>query len=263
MKKIFQYTLSLSIATSLFFAMSCNKDENDVEDLTLTSINEASKTSGGSCSSAVDFKDLTVETSWISNDKGDRDTFGACGVDDEDWMNRLNSGGVVMRCLSGDGHRTELKEDVGDEAPLDHYRRMSFTGKFTNLPEHGVTIAQIHNRHSSVKRPWIRVYIDDDKKVKIKETETSPNGSSSNYSTYTGPQYSSGDTMTITVWTGTSGQKKGKVKIETNGNTYQKVLWPSSSWDSYKNDYYLKAGVYTEGDDKEVKVKYDSFSIIH
>lgn len=263
MNKCIQFCFTVSTIAALLLTSSCTNDENELEDINLSTVSESAKTSGGSCGSAVDFKDLVVETSWLSNDKGDRDTFGACGVDGESWMDRYNSGTVMMKCLSGDGHRTELKEDTGDEAPLDHYRRMEFTARFTSIPEHGVTIAQIHNRHSSVKRPWIRVYIDHDRKVKIKETETSPNGSSSNYSTYTGPLYTSGNSMTITVWTGTSGQKKGKVKIETGGNSYQKILWPSSSWNSYKNDYYFKAGVYTEGDNTTPTVKYDAFSIIH
>jgi len=254
----------MSIIASLLTVTSCSNDENELEGDNLATTNESSKTSGATCSgSDVDFGDLKVETSWISNDKSDRDTYDACGVDGEIWMDKYSDGRVMLKCLSGDGHRTELKEDTGDEASLNNYKKIKFTGKYTSIPEHGVTIAQIHNRNSSVKRPWIRVYIDSDRIVRIKETETTPNKDSSDYSTYDGPKYTSGASMTIQVWTGISGKSEGNVSIETGGNSYNKTLTPSSDWSSYSSDYYLKAGVYTEGDNTTATVKYDYFSISH
>jgi len=106
----------------------------------------------------VDFGDLEVETSWLSEDTGDRDVFDAADVDGEEWMDVYNSGIVMMKCLASDSHRTELKEKPGIEASLNTYKMMNYTATLTSIPSHGVTIAQIHNR-GGVQRPWIRVYV--------------------------------------------------------------------------------------------------------
>ncbi|WP_025740293.1 polysaccharide lyase family 7 protein [Aquimarina pacifica] len=256
-----------TILKSLFFSciivafVGCSKDE--ISDIDSTEDLTSKTTSGGSCSSAVNFSDLVVETSWDSGDKDDRDTYGACGVDGEPWMDRYSDNRVMMKCLVGDGHRTELKEETGDEANLTKYKKMVFTAKYTSLPSHGVTIAQIHNRANNIKRPWLRLYIDSDRKFKIKETETNPTGSSSDYETYTGMKYASNGEVTITIWTGLSGQEKAKIRVDYDGDRFEETIYPTSAWNNYDDDFYLKAGVYTEGDDKTATVKYSAFSIKH
>ncbi len=253
-------TCIFTILLSLLMFTNCSKSEHDNSE-TEKEVEET--TTNESCTSTCDFDDLLVETSWISGDKYDRDSFEACGVDGEEWMDKYNNGNVKLKCLATDGHRTELKENTGYETSLDNYKEMYFSANYTNIPENGVTIAQIHNRNSNVVRPWIRVYIDDDRYIKIKETETTPNETSSTYSTYTGPKYTSGDAIKITVWTGINNKKEGEFKIITNGITFTKTVSPSSDWSSYSNDYYLKAGVYTEGNDLQATVEYDYFSINH
>lgn len=205
----------------------------------------------------VDFGDLDVETSWITEDKGDRDTFDAIDVDGEEWMDVYSSGVVMMKCLAADGHRTELKEKSGIESSLDTYKQMSYTATLTSIPSHGVTIAQIHNR-GGVTRPWIRVYVDADRYIKIKTTETTPDEDSSTYKEYTGPLYTSGDEFTVTV---TTENGEAEFQITTDGTTYNETLTPTSAWDDFENDFYLKAGVYTEGDDKQPQMKMSSFSL--
>ncbi|MDO5969108.1 polysaccharide lyase family 7 protein [Flavivirga aquimarina] len=259
--------LKLKTSVLLLIIMGCSVDEGktpeQMEAVNLKPENLSAKTSGGFCGPNVDFEDLVVETSWISGSTGNRSTFGACGVDNESWMDKYNDGIVMMKCLSGKGHRTELKENTGDESSLSTSKTMTFTAKYTNIAKNGISIAQIHNRGSGIKRPWIRLYIDDDRYIRIKETETNPTGSSSSYSTYTGPKYTSGNVITVTVKTGLSGQSKAEVKVQTNGNSWTKTLSPSSAWSSKSNTYYLKAGVYTEGNDKTCTVKYSYFSINH
>lgn len=208
---------------------------------------------------SIDFDNLEVETSWISKDKGDRDTFVASGVDGESWMDVLSSGVVIMKCLAGDGHRTELKEAPGTEASLNKTREMSYTATLTDVPEHGVTIAQIHNR-GGVKRPWIRVYVHSDNTIRIKTTETTPGEDESTYETYIGPEYNEGDEFSVIVKTGNG---VADIEIITNGNSLREQLIPTDDWDDYSNDYYLKAGVYTEGDDVEPEMRMSSFSIEH
>lgn len=207
----------------------------------------------------VDFADLVVETSWISGDKSDRDTFDASDVENEEWMDKLSSGAVMMTCLSPDGHRTELKEDSGDESSLSSYKKMEYTATLDEVPSHGVTVAQIHNR-GGVKRPWIRVYVDHDNYIRIKATKTTPDESSSTYYTATGPLYSAGDEFTISI---TTQNGDATISITTDGDNHTETLTPTDAWDDYSNDYYLKAGVYTEGEDIEPVMTMTSFSIAH
>lgn len=209
--------------------------------------------------SAVDFGELQVETSWMTKDKKKRDKFLAKEVDDKEWMDVTPSGSVKLKCLAPDGHRTELKEKPGDENPLTVYRNMNYTARLVDIPENGVTIAQIHNR-GGVKRPWIRVYVDYDRKIKIKATKTTPDQKKSTYDKFVGPQYTAGEEFNIGVEV-----KNGEAhfSIQTNGESFTQVIKPSSDWNNYVDDYYLKAGVYTEGDDVEPEIEFIRFSITY
>ena len=208
---------------------------------------------------AVDFGVLVVETSWISKNTGNRDTFLASIIDNQDWMDIYDNGNIMMTCLADDSHRTELKENSGAEKPLSIYKKMAYTATLNNIPENGVTIAQIHNR-GGVNRPWIRVYVDDDKFIKIKATETTPDESKSTYSTHTGPLYTAGNEFSINV---TIQNGSASFEISTNDITYTKSLTPSADWNNYQNSYYLKAGVYTEGDDVEPVLEMSTFSVTY
>lgn len=246
--------------------MSLLKKKSTLMVLVLASFTISSfttKTNKTSSDDKVNFGNLVVETSWISKNKKQRKTFKANNVDDRVWMDKHSDGAVMMKCLAADGHRTELKEAVGDEANLNKYRKMSFTAQFTNIPENGVTIAQIHNRGKGVKRPWIRVYIDKDKRVKIKATLTNQLESKSTYEKFEGPKYKPGQEIKVTVRTGIKGQARAKFMVTTDGEFWEQELEPSSSWDVNKDTFYLKAGVYTEGEDKECTVKYSAFKIQH
>ncbi len=206
---------------------------------------------------AVDFGLLVVETSWVSKNTENRDTFLASSIDNENWMDVYENGNVMMSCLAGDSHRTELKENSGAEKPLSIYKKMAYTATLNNIPENGVTIAQIHNR-GGVNRPWIRVYVDDDKFIKIKATETTPDENKSTYNTYTGPLYTSGSEFSIRI---TAQNGSAFFEINTGEASYNKTLTPSTDWNNYQNSYYLKAGVYTEGNDVEPLLEISKFSI--
>lgn len=213
--------------------------------------------------SVIDLGELVVETSWITGETGNRTTFDAVDVVDEDWMFINESGNLVMTCLAGDSHRTELKEDSGDEKPLSVYKKMEYKSKLYNVPSHGVTIAQVHNRQKidgdGVNRPWIRVYVDDDNYIKIKATETTPNADSSTYYTFdSGLFYTSGDDLHIVVEIENG---SAYFYIGVNDASNDVTLTPSADWDDYSEGYYLKAGVYTEGEDVEPIMEFSSFSV--
>ncbi|PQJ80267.1 polysaccharide lyase family 7 protein [Polaribacter porphyrae] len=210
-------------------------------------------------SKAVDFGELVVETSWISKDKRNRDTFKASEIDDKEWMDVYDNGIVKMTCLAPKSHRTELKENAGVESSLNTFKKMEYTATLKNIPYNGVTIAQIHNR-GGVKRPWIRVYVDDDRHIKIKATETTPDEKKSTYSTYVGPLYTAESEFSINI---TTQNGLATFEIKNEGTSFSKTLSPSSDWNKYKNNYYLKAGVYTEGNDVEPILEISAFSILY
>lgn len=268
MKRVLNFGMAFLATCTLFTNCSTNEN-NDLESLKTIGEEMSAKTSGGTCSSTVNFRDLIEETSWTTGDTSDKDEFDACGVDGDTWMDKYSDGTVMMKCLSGDGHRTEMKEESGDEKALNNYKKIKYIAKFTNLPENGVTIAQIHNRGTNVKRPFVRLYIDDDRYIKIKETKsciTCSSSSDAKYDTWeSGIKYVSSAEITVNFWTGLSGQSKGKFTVSTGGKSWAKTVWPDSQWkgSAFVNDFYLKAGVYSEGNDKTATVKYSYFSINH
>ena len=216
---------------------------------------------------SVDFGDLQVETSWISGLTSDRVSFNASEVDDQEWMDIEDSGVVMMTCLAPDSHRTELKERGGVEGSLDVYKKMSYTATLFPVPNHGITIAQVHNRQETngvkVVRPWIRVYVDHDGFIKIKETNTTPDQDFSEYTVYpevksNWVRYVAGSAMNIVV---EFNNGNAYFYIESGGKSYEEILTPNSDWDNYSEGYYLKAGVYTEGEDVRPIMKFSSFSM--
>ncbi|MBU2997323.1 polysaccharide lyase family 7 protein [Cellulophaga baltica] len=271
-KLLLNYTLKSVFIFIILIGFSCSSDSTitdepvaeEVEDEEVveqenTEDDSETETDTETTSSTIDFGDLVVETSWISGDKSDRDQFTANDIDNEEWMDVYETGNVMMTCLAPDGHRTELKEDTGDESSLNTFKEMSYTATLNTVPENGITVAQIHNR-GGVNRPWIRVYVDDDSVLKIKETLTTPDESTSTYNTYVGPEYTAGDDYSVKI---TTQNGNATFVIVTNEITYTETLSPSNDWDNYTNNYYLKAGVYTEGDDIEPVLEMSSFSIAY
>ena len=223
------------------------------------------RTTGSTCSPYVNFGDLQVETSWVHNDPGNLFVAPlACGVDNEGWLDKRLDSIMVLKTLPSPGHRTELKEAPGLEAALDVYKRMVFRVEYYNIPQDGeITVAQIHNR-GGVSRPWIRLYLETDGYFKIKETETCPTCPASTYTTYVGPQYSKGELAKISLRTRVDGVKKAYIAIKTPSHptAWIKKLTPSCDWQPFEDDYYFKAGIYTQGSHtKDIKAKYINFKI--
>ena len=138
-------------------------------------------------------------------------------------------------------------------------KTLKYEASVTDIPENGVTIAQLHNRGSGVKRPYIRVFIDNDRKIKIKETTNDLTNSSGQWDETPDEDtlpYTAGDKFKVqlTVDNGTL-----NVKVETNDGTLEQDFTPNVTNNDYDDTYYFKAGVYTEGDDTEPVIRFYSF----
>lgn len=172
-----------------------------------------------------------------------------------------SSGYYHLKSAPYDGKRTEWKEST--ERPLTSSKTLKYEAKVTRIPENGVTIAQVHNR-GGVNRPYIRVYIEDDH-IHIKETTNSLTNSTGTYKTYPEDDengntddiaYNEGDKFKVQMKMGSG---KVNIMIETSSYSYEVNLTPSILPSSYKEDFYFKAGVYTEGNNTEPVIRFYSF----
>ncbi|GAA4114750.1 hypothetical protein GCM10022393_14430 [Aquimarina addita] len=204
-----------------------------------------------------EISDFYIETSWLSGENSrSTSSFSSTSIDNESWYDKDSNGYYTMKSLKTDGNRSEWKEK--NQSSLYSGKKMTYLAKVESIPENGVTIAQVHNRGNGVNRPWLRVYIDDDRKIKIKVTTNNPSNSSGTYKTFTGGTYSQGSNYILSI---TYLGNKATVKVKkTNGTVLiEETITPTSSWNNYSNTYYFKAGVYTEGDDKQPKITFRYF----
>ena len=218
---------------------------------------EEEETPSTDLSGTFNLEDFQIETSWLSGENSTSTTsFTATSKDNEDWYDKVGNT-YWLKSLETDGNRTEWKEYPGKEASLSTYKKMEYKAIVEDIPENGVTIAQVHNR-GGVNRPLLRVYIDDDRYIKIKVTSTDPSASSSSYDVYEGPFYREGTDFTVRVLT-----QSGRVSINviTTNGSMSETITPSGDWDDWDDSYYLKAGVYTEGDDTNPKITFDYFVV--
>lgn len=201
--------------------------------------------------------DFQIETSWFTGeDSRTTQSFDPYETIGEEWYDK-DGDTYWLKSLKTDGNRTEWKEYSGKEAPLSVYKNMQYSAKFTEIPEHGVTIAQVHNR-GGVNRPLLRVYIHDDHKVWVKVTETTPDETTSTYTSYEGPDYIEGTNLKVQVLIE---NEEIVINVETTDGNLNESIIPSSDWDDYSESYYLKAGVYTEGNDTFVTGVFDYFVV--
>jgi len=170
---------------------------------------------------------------------------------------KSSNGDYYLTSAAYDGKRTEWKES--GESSLYTNKIMKYEASLTNVPEHGVTIAQLHNRGEddvNVKRPFIRVYVEDGR-IYIKETINDLTNSSGDWDdAVEGPKYTEGSKFKVQL---TVGSGKLNIKIETTSGTLDENFTPNVTNEDYNNTYYFKAGVYSEGFDKEPTIRFYSF----
>jgi hypothetical protein len=248
------YCLSI---TTFAFLTSCSADEvspvadevSPVEEAHSEGLELTARASNGS----FDFSHFDGETSSTSGASiSKRAYFNPSTTDNTFYFDKNASNQRVFKCYRADSNRTELKEKSGKESSLNTSKDMEYIAKLENIPENGVTVAQVHNRGTGVKRPLLRIYVENGR-FKMKKTKNSPTASSGTYdSVVNGPIYKSGTTFTLRV---RFSNGKVLVNISTTSSTMStKTFTPSSDWNGVSSKYYLKAGVYTEGNDKEPKL---------
>jgi hypothetical protein len=254
---------------TLFFLFSivlasCSADQS------IADINEELTTTALISSSLSNFYlgNLQIEESWNAtiNNNGTYSTTSHSidltnTVDEEYFYENNDESELNLKCKAEDGRRAEFKEPTGDEGPLTQYRKIDFTASYYNIPENGVTIAQVHNRGDGGGKPLFRLELEADGTLKTILRDL-PNGTSPT------------DTKSIPNFEYDEGSNIRIILKRNNGLVYLKIrqnsswvinttfeapeAWSSSDVEYY---YYLKAGVYTEGNDEEATVNYTKFKI--
>lgn len=235
----------------LFFNCSKDDSKDDINTPVIVDDNPRGDNPGDN----FDLTTLYIETSWNTPDRSTiselASTFNAI-----DFFFMENHS-MVLISKESDGKRTELKEPRGEEKSLNAYKKLDYTAKVDFIPENGVTIAQVHNRGNGVIRPLVRVYIDNDRKIKFRLSDD-PEGDST-FITIIGPDYEEGSVFSVMVLI-----EKGEAEfsIETTSGSKKHTFRPSNNWQQYSTSYYSKSGVYTEGDDTKPKISFSAFSLL-
>lgn len=266
MKKniLFKTVLGCASVALLTIFNSCSPDGDPtspiVQDPTSPIVQEKTKGSTITARAALaqyDFSKFDGETSsgnggTISN----RAYFNPSTTDNTTFFDVSSSGYRVFKCFAADSNRTEIKEKQGEESSITADKDMEYIAKLESIPSNGVTVAQIHNRHPDVSRPLTRVFVKNGV-FYIRTTTNNPNSASGTYSTVTGPNYTSGTDYTLRIRFMSAGY--AAITITTTSSTITTNITPSVNWNSYSSTYYLKAGVYTEGDNVEPKLSMKAF----
>jgi len=174
----------------------------------------------------------------------------------------ITNGDYYLKSAEYDGKRTEFKEKSGNESSLSTTKVFKYEASIDNIPENGVTIAQVHNRFKDsddykTQRPYLRVYVEEGA-INVKETTNNLTEDSGTYYTAHGPEYTKNSKFKVQI---TTGNEKVNVKIETTSGTLDEDFTPNTdvdSWDDYQDYFYLKAGVYTEGYDTKPVIRFYS-----
>lgn len=208
-------------------------------------------------------------------------TPGPCDTDDEDLDDVFNSGqpddeyfyssdnGTVLnlKCQFEEGRRTEFKQS--SEGPLTTPSRMEFEAVYLDIPEEGMTIAQVHNRGAgSSNKPFFRLELHNDELEAIVRRDPQVNSSDTEfdkdfYSFVGGADYN-GEPLKIMIEKGNGVvhlvvEQGSQTLIDDTYSPEAGTNWIEDN--GIANGFYLKAGIYNpEADHTEaIELQYTMF----
>ncbi|NRD18703.1 hypothetical protein HNV08_01485 [Winogradskyella eckloniae] len=161
--------------------------------------------------------------------------------DDEEELNLV--------CQLEKGRRVEFKQI--SEGPLTSYAKMEFEGVYYNIPDGGMTIAQVHNRGGSSNKPFFRLELHDDKLETVIRKDPEVSSSATTFSKIDFPFVNNG-AYTQFPLNVTLEKNNGVVSIMVMQDDVVLInedfeADPTTNWvndSGISNGYYLKAGLY-------------------
>lgn len=156
-----------------------------------------------------------------------------------------------LECQLDKGRRAEFKQV--SEGPLTSFSKLELEGTYYDIPDDGVTIAQVHNRGGSSNKPFFRLVLSKDELQTVirKDPEVSSSDTSfkkEEFSFINGADYD-GSPLKVVVE-----KSNGLVHISVEQNNVL-ILDESYSADAttdwvndtgIANGFYLKAGLYND-----------------
>lgn len=249
------YSPSVLLGLSLLMFTSCSTDEL-VED---TIEEEQTTTLAAKCSNSKNADAPSANSSFRSAVlKAALESDYLCS--EQKYLNNfgnsncffLYKGYMVMRGGNDRFDRTEIKQK--NSFSSDQRKTMKFKAQVQYLPGgSGVTIAQMHNRHSDAKRPLVKLVLTQGK-VRLMLNETYKGTASVYKKDYV--NFRDGQFLTVVIDNLKNRNLKIYVRNDNTGQNFQQIVKIKPVWDKVKNHYYFKTGLYNQGSGNSPRISY-------
>lgn len=263
MKVLFKFIRITVITSLLFITYSCSEDNDTLpettEEMTVTPEDTEESEESEETTSFVFANDLVMEHSWNTGgcDDGPCDTIDEDlddvfenGQPDDPYFFETNNGlELNLQCQPDEGRRTEFKQI--SRGPLTRLSRIEFEAVYFDIPDEGMTIAQVHNRGGSSNKPFFRLEMHENELETVvrRDPEVNSNETTFDKVTYNfvdGADYN-GEILKVILE-----KNNGTVHLNvTQGDTVlineSYVPEADTNWvldNGIANGYYLKAGIY-------------------
>lgn len=191
------------------------------------------------------------------------------GQPDDPYFYRSDDGlALNLKCQPEEGRRTEFKQV--SEGPLTSPSRIEFEAVYFDIPEQGMTIAQVHNRGGNSNKPFFRLEMHGDELETVVRQDPEVSSSETEFDKvlhpYANGQDYNGETLTIIIEKSDNvvhlmvEQEGGIVLIDDTYAPDASTRWVTNS--GIANGFYLKAGIYNPEADhtEDIEMQYTSFS---
>ncbi len=189
------------------------------------------------------------------------------GQPDDPYFYRAENGvDLILHCQPQKGRRTEFKQI--SEGSLNTPSLMEFEAVYFDVPEEGMTIAQVHNRGGNSNKPFFRLELHNDELETVVRQDPEVNSSDTSfdkefYSFDNGANYN-GEPIKILIEKNDGvvhlvAEHNGVVLIDQTYAPNTETNWVLNN--SIANGYYLKAGIYNPAEDhtEDIIMQYTSF----
>lgn len=156
-----------------------------------------------------------------------------------------------LKCQLDKGRRIEFKQR--SEGPLTSFSRLTMEGVYYDIPDNGVTIAQVHNRGGNSNKPFFRLVLHKNGLETVLRKDPEVSSSLTSFSkedfSFNGGANYDGSSLTVIVE-----KSNGQVHISVTQNEVL-ILDESFSADTstkwvtdsgIANGFYLKGGLYND-----------------
>jgi len=174
-------------------------------------------------------------------------------------------GFMVLKTTNQKNDRVELRQEKN--LSLNDQSILRFQAQLQQLPRSssskGITIAQIHNDASGVKRPLLRLEYTGNNKLRTVVTDTYVKDQGTVIKDYM-VDFEDGDYVYSKVEIKSSGNKINiYVKNVTTGQSKSKTYTVSNKWRQKDGQFYFKTGAYLQVSGSTPRVSYNRFQYFY